>query len=73
MLANVDDDAIFIKYNDAYKLFMKGNLLWHSDSSDKTVLYTYSLLVAHEVPSVGGNTEFADMRACYDDWQGPIW
>ena len=34
--------------------------------------HTYSLLVAHEVPSEGGKTEFADARACYDDWPGPF-
>ena len=72
MLANVDDGGNIIKDDDTHRLFMKGNLLWHSDSSYKPVPCTYSLLVAHEVPSVGGNTEFADMRACYDDWQGPF-
>ncbi len=34
--------------------------------------HTYSLLVAHEVPSEGGKTEFADARACYDDLPGPF-
>ena len=72
MLANVDDDGNIIKQDDTHGVYMKGNLLWHSDSSFKPVPSTYSLLAAHEVPTIGGNTEFADLRACYDDWQGPF-
>jgi alpha-ketoglutarate-dependent 2,4-dichlorophenoxyacetate dioxygenase len=40
--------------------------LWHSDSSFKEVPAKYSLLSARVIPSGGGNTEFADMRAAYD-------
>ncbi len=72
MLANVDDDGNLIAQEDAHAVYMKGNLLWHTDSSFKPVPCSYSLLAAHEVPSRGGNTEFADARACYDDWQGPF-
>ena len=43
-----------------------GNRLWHSDSSFKVIPAKYSLLHAHSIPSEGGNTEFADMRAAYD-------
>lgn len=72
MLANVDDDGNIVGQEDARAVYMKGNQLWHSDSSFKPVPCTYSLLAAHEVPSKGGNTEFADARACYDDWRGPF-
>ena len=48
------------------RLFGLGNRLWHSDSSFKEVPAKYSLLSARQIPSVGGNTEFADMRAAYD-------
>ena len=41
-------------------------LLWHSDSSYKATPSKYSMLSAHAVPSWGGETEFADMRAAYD-------
>lgn len=71
-LANVDGDGKVIKPDDSHAVYMKGNLLWHTDSSFKPVPCTYSLLMAHEVPSEGGNTEFADARAAYDDWQGPF-
>ncbi len=40
--------------------------LWHSDSSFKEVPAKFSLLSARLIPSAGGNTEFADMRAAYD-------
>jgi len=41
-------------------------MLWHSDSSFKPTPAKYSLLHARAIPSSGGNTEFADMRAAYD-------
>ncbi|MEP7245282.1 MAG: TauD/TfdA family dioxygenase [Gammaproteobacteria bacterium] len=48
------------------RLYNKGNALWHTDSSFNPHRSAYSLLLAHEVPPVGGDTEFADMRAAYD-------
>jgi len=47
-------------------MFNLGNELWHSDSSFRAVPAKYSLLSARAIPSKGGNTEFADMRAAYD-------
>jgi len=72
MLANIDDDGRVIAQEDARAVYLQGNLLWHTDSSFKPVPCKYSLLAGQEVPSKGGNTEFADARACYDDWQGPF-
>src|SRR5438045_1548122 len=51
---------------DRRPLFVIGNRLWHSDSSFKTTPAKYSLLHAVGIPSKGGNTQFADMRAAYD-------
>src|SRR5262245_48174616 len=48
------------------RLYNKGNALWHTDSSFNPHRSAYSLLLAHEVPPAGGDTEFADMRAAYD-------
>jgi alpha-ketoglutarate-dependent 2,4-dichlorophenoxyacetate dioxygenase len=48
------------------RLYNKGNALWHTDSSFNPHRSAYSLLLAHEVPPEGGDTEFADMRAAYD-------
>jgi alpha-ketoglutarate-dependent 2,4-dichlorophenoxyacetate dioxygenase len=51
---------------DRRMIYQKGNYLWHSDSSFKPVPSLCSLLSARVVPSEGGNTEFATMRAAYD-------
>jgi alpha-ketoglutarate-dependent 2,4-dichlorophenoxyacetate dioxygenase len=47
-------------------MFKLADRLWHSDSSFKAVPAKWSLLSGHAIPSWGGNTEFADMRAAYD-------
>jgi alpha-ketoglutarate-dependent 2,4-dichlorophenoxyacetate dioxygenase len=46
--------------------FKLADRLWHSDSSFLPIPAKYSLLSGRAVPSWGGNTEFADMRAAYD-------
>ncbi|HTD91841.1 MAG TPA: TauD/TfdA family dioxygenase [Burkholderiales bacterium] len=51
---------------DRKRQFSMGNRLWHSDSSYKTIPAKYSALCAHAIPPVGGETEFADMRAAWD-------
>lgn len=51
---------------DRKRLFSIGNRLWHSDSSYKAIPAKYSALCAHVIPPVGGETEFADMRAAWD-------
>jgi alpha-ketoglutarate-dependent 2,4-dichlorophenoxyacetate dioxygenase len=47
-------------------MFEMANRMWHSDSSFKRVPAKASLLYARSIPPVGGQTEFADMRAAYD-------
>lgn len=51
-------------------LLLKGNTSWHTDSSFKRVPAKASLLSARELPSRGGETEFADMRAAWDALDG---
>jgi alpha-ketoglutarate-dependent 2,4-dichlorophenoxyacetate dioxygenase len=65
-ISNLDKHGRVVARDDRRRLFGLGNLLWHSDSSFKEVPAKYSLLSARTVPSAGGNTEFADMRAAYD-------
>jgi alpha-ketoglutarate-dependent 2,4-dichlorophenoxyacetate dioxygenase len=48
------------------RMFEMANRMWHSDSSFKRVPAKASLLYARSIPPVGGQTEFADMRAAYD-------
>ena len=65
-VSNLDKDNKPFARDDRRRLFAIGNRLWHSDSSFKETPAKYSLLHARIVPSKGGNTEFADMRAAYD-------
>jgi alpha-ketoglutarate-dependent 2,4-dichlorophenoxyacetate dioxygenase len=65
-VSNLDQHNRVFARDDRRRLFAIGNRLWHSDSSFKVTPAKYSLLHARSIPSKGGNTEFADMRAAYD-------
>jgi alpha-ketoglutarate-dependent 2,4-dichlorophenoxyacetate dioxygenase len=65
-VSNLDEDERVFERDNRTRLFGLGNRLWHSDSSFKPIPAKYSLLHAHSIPSRGGNTEFADMRAAWD-------
>ena len=65
-VSNLDKDQRVFERDNRTRLFALGNRLWHSDSSFKPTPAKYSLLHAHSIPSRGGNTEFADMRAGWD-------
>ena len=65
-ISNLDRNNRLLARDDRRRLFGLGNRLWHSDSSFKAVPAKYSLLSVRRIPSAGGNTEFADMRAAYD-------
>jgi alpha-ketoglutarate-dependent 2,4-dichlorophenoxyacetate dioxygenase len=65
-ISNLDKNSKVLARGDRRRLFGLGNQLWHSDSSFKPVPAKYSILSARQIPSEGGNTEFADMRAAYD-------
>jgi len=65
-ISNLGTDNEILAREDRRRLFSLGNMLWHSDSSFKPTPAKYSLLHARIIPSKGGNTEFADMRAAYD-------
>jgi alpha-ketoglutarate-dependent 2,4-dichlorophenoxyacetate dioxygenase len=65
-VSNLDREHRVFARDDRRRLFGIGNRLWHSDSSFKVVPAKYSILHARSVPSRGGNTEFADMRAAYE-------
>jgi len=64
-ISNLDKSGAVLARNDRARLFGLGNMLWHSDSSFKTIPAKYSLLSARVIPDAGGNTEFADMRAAW--------
>jgi alpha-ketoglutarate-dependent 2,4-dichlorophenoxyacetate dioxygenase len=65
-LSNLDKNGKVISADDRQWFFKLGDRLWHSDSSYVEIPAKYSLLSARIIPSWGGRTEFADMRAAYD-------
>ena len=65
-LSNLDRSGQPMPTEDRVWLFKLGDRLWHSDSSFRPVPARYSILSGRVIPSWGGNTEFADMRAAYD-------
>jgi alpha-ketoglutarate-dependent 2,4-dichlorophenoxyacetate dioxygenase len=66
-VSNLGRDGRPLERDSRQRLFNLGNMLWHSDSSFRPIPAKYSLLSARVVNPVGGNTEFADMRAAYDE------
>jgi alpha-ketoglutarate-dependent 2,4-dichlorophenoxyacetate dioxygenase len=66
-VSNLSKDDTLLGRDSRQRLFNLGNMLWHSDSSFRPVPAKYSILSARVVNPVGGNTEYADMRAAHDD------
>lgn len=75
-ISNLGPDGELLPEQHARRLFNLGNRLWHTDSSFKALPSKYSLLYGKRIPSAGGDTEFADMRAAYDgldeQWRAEI-
>lgn len=65
-ISNVDIHGNVNKRDSPKNLSNFANQLWHSDSSFMNPRAAYSMLHAVILPSWGGNTEFADLRAAYD-------
>jgi len=65
-ISNLDADGQVLARDDTRNLFNLGNPLWHTDSSFKRIPAKCSLLSAREIPWLGGETEFADLRAAWD-------
>jgi alpha-ketoglutarate-dependent taurine dioxygenase len=63
---NCTDDGALLPPEDPLMRHLAGNEGWHTDSSFQTLSAKASMLSARRVPSVGGETEWADMRAAYD-------
>ena len=65
-ISNLDADNKLRSREDHRRLDALGNRLWHADASFRPVPGALSMLFAHVVPPIGGETEFADLRAAYD-------
>jgi alpha-ketoglutarate-dependent 2,4-dichlorophenoxyacetate dioxygenase len=67
-VGNVGDDNEILPLDSRRKAFMRGNELWHTDSSYSTNRGAYSMLKAVEIPPDGvAPTQHADMRSAYND------
>jgi len=67
VMTNLGKDGNFLPLDHPAMEHRERNEAWHSDSSFKPVAALASLLASRIVPPVGGNTEFADARAAYED------
>ncbi|KIM94677.1 hypothetical protein OIDMADRAFT_135637 [Oidiodendron maius Zn] len=69
-VSNMDDNGKIVQSTDrARVLLSKGNELWHADMQYHPRRDKYSILRAVQIPpkGLGGETEFCDSRAAYDD------
>lgn len=64
-LSNVDENGNILPPDHDKIKYLKGNILWHSDSSYKRIPSRGALLYATEVPPQGGETEYASLKAAY--------
>ncbi len=65
-ISNLNEGNGILADSDRRRIYREGDRLWHTDRSFVAADTTYSLLSAREVPPIGGDTYFADMRAAYD-------
>jgi alpha-ketoglutarate-dependent 2,4-dichlorophenoxyacetate dioxygenase len=69
-ISNVDEDGELMQTGDRRRMYGLGNRLWHTDASFEDPPGRYSMLHARVLPPVDADTEFADMRAAYDELDG---
>src|SRR5437763_2443618 len=65
-ISNQKPDGTLLDAEHPVSYILRGNEGWHTDSSYMPVSAKASMLSAHVLPSHGGTTEWADMRAAYD-------
>ncbi len=66
-ISNLDENGQLLATDDRRRHYGLANRLWHTDASFVEPHGRYSLLSARALPPVDADTEFADMRAAYDD------
>ena len=65
-LSNQREDGTFLGEDDHLMQMLRGNEGWHPDSTYMPLAAKAGLLSAQVLPSSGGETEWADMRAAYE-------
>ena len=71
-ISNLDENHQILEGEDRRRQWREADKLWHTDRSFIDAQTSYSLLSGRVIPPVGGNTDFADMRAVYDDLPEPM-
>jgi alpha-ketoglutarate-dependent 2,4-dichlorophenoxyacetate dioxygenase len=71
-ISNLDISGAIIPADDPRTKFNMGNERFHTDSSFNALPTKWSLLLAHETPAQGADTEFVDTRAVYAALPGGI-
>jgi alpha-ketoglutarate-dependent 2,4-dichlorophenoxyacetate dioxygenase len=66
VISNLDPQGKLMAADDPRLQYRLGQRNWHSDSSFKRVPAKASLLHARVLPTDGGQTQFASLRAAYD-------
>jgi alpha-ketoglutarate-dependent 2,4-dichlorophenoxyacetate dioxygenase len=66
-ISNVGEDGELLEAGDRRRAYALGNRLWHTDASFQDPPGRYSMLHARVLPEVAADTEFADLRAAYDE------
>ncbi|HET7197672.1 MAG TPA: TauD/TfdA family dioxygenase [Burkholderiales bacterium] len=66
-ISNVDEKGGLLQSGDRRRAYALGNRLWHTDASFQDPPGRYSMLHARVLPEVAADTEFADLRAAYDE------
>ncbi|HKU47155.1 MAG TPA: TauD/TfdA family dioxygenase [Burkholderiales bacterium] len=66
-IGNVALDGEVAESSDQKLIGQLANQLWHSDSSFQDLPVKYSMLSAVTIPAHGGDTEWCDLRAAWDE------
>lgn len=66
-ISNVAADGSILPADDRRRMSGISNRLWHADATFEDPPGRYSMLSARVLPPVRADTEFADMRAAYDE------
>ena len=71
-ISNQRKDGSLLADSEHQMQVLIGNEGWHTDSSYMPISAKASILSAHVLPSAGGETEWADMRAAYQALDDPM-
>jgi len=66
-LTNVRPDGDLVDFDETQSVFLRGTQRWHTDSSYREIPCLATMLYGIEVPSSGGQTQFADMCEAYEN------